>query len=83
MDVKKSKKLHAMLGAMLRQQRNNRGLTQDDVAVATGVDRRHYGRIESGQSKTSVTRLIEICKILDVDPGSLVSRLAEEYQHEG
>lgn len=82
MDVRRSKKIYQALGVMLRQQRNNRGLTQDDVAVAAGVDRRHYGRIESGQSKTSLTRLIVISKVLDVDPGSLVSRLAEEYRDE-
>lgn len=83
MDVEQAKKLQGILGALLRQHRNSAGLTQDDVAVRIDVDRRHYGRIESGQSKVSIVRLIEICWALDIDPGLLVNYLAKECRHEG
>lgn len=82
MDKKTEKKLYAMLGAHLRQERNSAGLAQDDVAVNVGFDRRHYGRIESGQKKVSITRLIEICCVLGIEPGLLVDRLAKEYSHD-
>lgn len=75
MDRVRAKWIYQVLGAQLRQSRNNAGLTQDDVAVALGVDRRHYGRVESGQSRVSIARLIDICELLNVDPGPLVSRL--------
>ncbi|MFK3641738.1 helix-turn-helix domain-containing protein [Pseudomonas protegens] len=77
MDRMRAKRIYELLGAQIRQSRNNAGMTQDDVAVAIGVDRRHYGRVESGQSRVSIVRLIEICEILKVDPGPLVTRLAE------
>lgn len=83
MDAKQVKKLQGILGALLRQHRNSSGLTQDDVAARIDVDRRHYGRIESGQSKVSIVRLIEICWVLDIDPGQLVKYLAKECRHEG
>lgn len=82
MDTKRAKKAYDILGALLRQARNSAGLTQDDVAVSLNVDRRHYGRIESGQSKISVVRLIEVCQILSIDPGQILTRLAEASSYE-
>lgn len=82
MDAKKAKKVYDILGALLRQARNSAGLTQDDVSASLNVDRRHYGRIESGQSKISVLRLMEVCKVLGIDPGRLVTRLSEACDHE-
>lgn len=82
MDTKKAKKVYDILGALLRQARNSAGLSQDDVAVSLNVDRRHYGRIESGQSKISVLRLIEVCQVFGIDPGHLVTRLSEACNYE-
>lgn len=77
MDKGKAKRIYQAVGAQLRQWRNEKGLTQDDVAVNVGIDRRHYGRVESGQSRISLVRLLEVCSYLQVDPGPLVSRLVE------
>lgn len=82
MEKKMEKKLYGIIGAHLRQERNSAGLAQDDVAADIGFDRRHYGRIESGQKKVSITRLIEICHVLGIDPSVLVDRLAKEYSHD-
>lgn len=82
MDTKKAKKAYNILGALLRQARNSAGLTQDDVAASLNVDRRHYGRIESGQSKISVVRLIEVCQVFGVDPGPIVTRTSEASNYE-
>lgn len=82
MDTKKAKKAYSVLGALLRQARNNAGLTQDDVAAALDVDRRYYGRIESGQSKISVLRLIEVCQVFGINPGLVVTRLSEACDYE-
>lgn len=75
-------KVYQIIGAQLRQQRNKVGLAQDDVAVALGVDRRYYGRMESGQTKISVVRLLDICKVLNSDPAVLVAHLMEVLSHE-
>lgn len=82
MDKAKAKQLYQVLGAQLRQKRNNAGFTQDDVAVAIGVDRRHYGRIEGGQRRISIVRLIEICEHLGVDPGELITNLIKGGHYE-
>jgi transcriptional regulator with XRE-family HTH domain len=75
MDRVRAKWIYQVLGAQLRQCRNSAGKSQDDVATAIGVDRRHYGRVESGQSRLSIARLIEICEYFKVDPGPLVTHL--------
>lgn len=82
MDKAQARKIYQILGAQLRQKRNNEGMTQDDVAVGIGVDRRHYGRIEAGQSRLSIVRLIEICEILNTDPGVVVQHAAKVLSHE-
>ncbi|QZI72797.1 helix-turn-helix domain-containing protein [Pseudomonas protegens] len=76
MDKVRAKRVYQVLGAQLRQCRNNAGVTQDDIATAIGVDRRHYGRLESGQKKVSIARLIEICEFLKIDPGQLVTKIS-------
>ena len=75
MEKDRAKRIYQVLGAQLRQCRNNAGVTQDDIAAAIGVDRRHYGRVESGQKKLSIPRLVEICEFLKIDPGPLVSKV--------
>lgn len=82
MDKARAKKVHQILGAQLRQKRNNEGVTQDDVAVAIGVDRRHYGRIEAGQSRSSLVRLIEICEALNLEPGALIQHVVKVLNNE-
>lgn len=82
MDKAKIKRVYQALGAQLRQHRNSAGKTQDDVAAELLVDRRHYGRIESGQSRISIIRLLEVCKYLEIDPGPLVTHLLGVFNHE-
>lgn len=76
-------RVYQILGAQLRQHRNKAGLAQEDVAVELGIDRRYYGRMESGQTKISVVRLLDICRIIQADPAVLVAHLAEVLRHEG
>ena len=69
---------YARLGSLLRSYRNNKGLTQEDVAIAIGlegIDRRQVGRMESGELGVSVHRLLELCKIIDADPSELINEL--------
>ncbi|MDI4659573.1 MULTISPECIES: helix-turn-helix transcriptional regulator [Cobetia] len=82
MEKHKAKLLGQVLGSQLRQERNRAGLTQDDIAVAIGVDRRHYARIESGQKRISIIRLIEVCEALNIAPSDVISNTKRILDHE-
>ncbi len=44
--------------------RQNRGLTQGEVARAVGIDRTVYNRIERGKNKPSVDVALRIARLL-------------------
>ena len=49
----------------LREARNKKGYTQEEVARASGVTLRYYSRVEKGESTPTVTVAIKICSFLD------------------
>lgn len=52
----------------IRNIRLSKGYTQEYVADKLNIDAVNYGRIERGQSKLTVDRFIELCKIFEVNP---------------
>ncbi|MEA3452160.1 MAG: helix-turn-helix transcriptional regulator [Bacteroidota bacterium] len=52
----------------IRVIRQSKGYTQDYIANKLNLDTVNYGRIERGQSKLTVDRLIKLCEILEVSP---------------
>ena len=54
------------LGEKLTQARKVAGLTQADVAAKLNVSRQAVSRWESGQSKPSTEKLLELARIYDV-----------------
>ena len=51
----------------IRRIRDQKGYSQDSMAVELGITQTAYSRIESGESKLTIDRLQEIAKILDTD----------------
>lgn len=55
-----------MLGARIRELRKHKGLTQEQLAEALGIDQKHMSRIELGKSYPSLDRLVKIADALKV-----------------
>ena len=53
-------------GALLRQWRDLRGLSQLDLALRTGVSQKHVSFVESGRSRPSPQMIIDLSDALDV-----------------
>lgn len=53
---------------IIRQAREDAGLTQDDVAKASGLTRPQITNIEAGRSRVTLHRLILICLCIGVTP---------------
>jgi transcriptional regulator with XRE-family HTH domain len=61
------------LGAVIRAARLERGLSQEALADAAGLDRSHMGKIERGERNVSVLNVARVSDALNVSVASLMS----------
>jgi len=60
------------IGANVRRLRQDRGLTQESLAQAVGVELRTVQRIEGGKTNLGVAVLVELAHVLGVKPAALL-----------
>lgn len=63
------------LGEILREMRNEHGMTQEFVAESIGVSRQAVSKWENGTSEPSTSNLIAIAKLYEVLPEELLKKL--------
>lgn len=68
------------IGRRLRGLREDRGLTQIQLAERAGLDHKTIHRIEYATSDPSLTMLLRLAAALDIDPADLVARQWPEGQ---
>jgi transcriptional regulator with XRE-family HTH domain len=56
----------APFGTLLKQWRNQRGISQLDLAVASQVSQRHISFLESGRAKPSRDMVLKLAMVLDI-----------------
>ncbi|OJW71353.1 MAG: transcriptional regulator [Sphingomonadales bacterium 63-6] len=61
------------LGASIRAVRHERGLSQEALADASGIDRSHMGKIERGERNVSVLNIARIAEALGVTIAALMA----------
>lgn len=61
------------LGHAVRTMRKTRGLSQETLADAAGIDRSHMGRIERGERNLTILNLIRIASAMDVTPSQIMA----------
>ncbi len=66
MPVQPNEKSQLALGKKVREVREKRNLTQEEVAKAMGISINHYAGIERGEENPTYAVLEEICKVLKV-----------------
>jgi len=60
----KDKKL-VRLGAAIRAKRKGLGISQEELAIISGVERSNMGKIERGENNVSILNLVRIADALD------------------
>lgn len=60
-------RLPEQLGTLLRAARQQRGLTQADIAVQLGVTVQAVSRLEKHAERASFDRIHRLCLLLDLD----------------
>ena len=60
------------LGMRIKVARTAAKMTQDDLAVAAGIDRTYVSRVERGEHNVTVLTLIRLADVLGVPAGELL-----------
>ncbi len=63
------------LGIHIRQLREKKGMSQQDLADDCGITQNQVGRIERAEINTTVKTLVKIINALDVEPKELFNFL--------
>jgi transcriptional regulator with XRE-family HTH domain len=59
------------LGNAIRLLRTQKGLSQEDLATISGLDRTYIGGVERGERNISILNIIKISDALEVDLNSI------------
>lgn len=70
-----NKELAAAIGTRLKELREARKLTQQELADKAGIDIRVVGRIERGQVAVTVDTLEKVCKALEIGLSEMFTKL--------
>lgn len=62
-----------LIGARVRRLREERKVSQEEMARRSGIERSYYGRIERGAANLGVEMLVRIAEAMDVDLKELVA----------
>ncbi len=65
----------------IRRTRENRNYTQDYLAAKLGISQNAYSKIELGYSNITLSRLVEISEILEVDLVDLITATNGNYNN--
>jgi len=61
------------LGENIREYREAKGISQEDLALEAGLDRTYVGGVERGERNPTVLSLLKLARPLGVDLRSFVS----------
>jgi transcriptional regulator with XRE-family HTH domain len=68
---------HDELRQLLLERRQRAKLTQRELAARLGWDQKVISKLELGSKRLTVLELIEIARVLEFDPASVLRRVAK------
>lgn len=74
MENRKKDKYDVALGRILKEYRIQNGLTLQNVADKMGMSRQMIFHYESGRSPMTVTQVIKICGIYEIDYATILKQ---------
>lgn len=69
------KSLREAFGRLLKELREERGLSQSELALESDLDQTFVSLLERGQRQPSLLSLFALCEALDIEPHIVVRRL--------
>ena len=66
--------LHVAFGLVIRQLREEQGLSQEELGNRTGLHRNHVGQVERGELSPTLMSVDVLADALGLPPSELVAR---------
>lgn len=57
----------------IKEIRYKKGFTQDNMADMLNISQNAYHKLENGHSKMSLSRFIDICKVLEIESAEIIN----------
>lgn len=73
MDISKDNFITKKFGVHIRQVREKKNMSQQDLAYDCSMSKRQIGRIERAKVNTAVRTLIKIANVLHIEPKDLLN----------
>ena len=70
------------LGRVLRSQRIQKGLSQEELAHRVGLDRTYISLLERGLRQPTLGTLVKLSQALEIQPEDFVAELGRPYSAE-
>ena len=67
-----NQELARSIGSLIRNARKQKNISQEQLALLTGIDRSYLGRIERGEVSVTVEKLAQIAYVLNVGINNLI-----------
>ncbi|MGM0785916.1 MAG: helix-turn-helix domain-containing protein [Pseudomonadota bacterium] len=68
------------VGERIRYRRKARGLSQDNLALLSGIDRSYVGRIERGEVNITVEMLYRIARVVGCEPALFLPEIKDIHE---
>ena len=68
-----------IVGRILAEYRERKGLTQDVLSGLAGLDRSHYSKMERGLRSPTLDTLFKIGQALDIPPHVIVKAIEDAH----
>src|SRR3954464_1542410 len=65
---------HFAFGSAIRELREERGMSQEELALRSDMDRSYAGGVERGERNVSLSNILKIVAALEVSTGDLFTR---------
>lgn len=67
-----NQELAQSIGSLIRNARKQKNISQEQLALMTGIDRSYLGRIERGEVSVTVEKIAQIAHVLNVNINNLI-----------
>jgi transcriptional regulator with XRE-family HTH domain len=72
-----------VIGQRIKKLREEKGITQENMAIQLDVTQSNYGRLEKDDRRLNVVKLLKIVRILDVNLMYLFNGVVEQTSAQG
>jgi transcriptional regulator with XRE-family HTH domain len=72
--------LEGAFGSVLRQLRESKGLSQEELADQCGIHRTYVSQLERGLKSPTLRLVWQVCASLDVSPLSLITNVQKHME---